>query len=84
MACWHGGYARGDSWRINSGITKIENHENAFIFHGSSGSVYRCDKIDYGLSTYGQNILDRLIFDSKKSKVDITVVPEDQIESLIV
>jgi len=44
-----GGYLDGDSWRINSGITKVEETESAFIFSGSSGSQYRCGKNSYCL-----------------------------------
>jgi len=46
---WSGGYMTGDAWRLNSGITKVEEHDGYYDFIGSSGSVYRCSKESYGL-----------------------------------
>ena len=44
-----GGYLTGDSWRLNSGITKVEEDDRAYYFSGSSGSTYRCGKNSYTL-----------------------------------
>jgi ribosomal protein L21E len=44
LAGWSGSYLNGDSWKLNSGITKIEQDNEYFYFHGYSGSVYRCHK----------------------------------------
>jgi len=44
-----GGYTTGDSWRLNSGITKVEEDDRAYYFSGSSGSTYRCGKNSYTL-----------------------------------
>jgi hypothetical protein len=49
LAGFSGGYLYGDSWRMNSGITKIEEDNKAYYFSGSSGSTYRCGKQSYGL-----------------------------------
>lgn len=49
LAGWSGGYTQGDSWRINSGVTKCEETEDTFEFYGSSGSVYSCSKGSYTL-----------------------------------
>lgn len=38
---WYGGYLNGDSWRLNSGITRIERDGELYLIHGYSGSVYR-------------------------------------------
>lgn len=46
---WSGGYTTGDSWRLNSGITRVEEDNDCFYFYGSSGSVYKCGKQVYGL-----------------------------------
>lgn len=50
LAGWSGGYTYGDSWRINSGIVKVVDDGDYVLFHGESGSVYKCHKDSYGLS----------------------------------
>lgn len=49
LAGWSGGYAQSDSWRINSGIAKVEEENHCLKFIGESGSVYICSKDSYGL-----------------------------------
>lgn len=44
LAGWSGGYLDGDSWRMNSGIVKVQEEGNHILFHGYSGSVYKCRK----------------------------------------
>lgn len=44
LAGWSGGYLDGDSWRMNSGITKIEISNDYYDFISDSGSIYRCSK----------------------------------------
>jgi len=44
LAGWKGGYTSGDSWKLNSGITKIEETEHVFNVYGYSGSIYSCYK----------------------------------------
>jgi hypothetical protein len=46
---WSGGYLSGDSWRFNSGITKVIEEDDRFLFIGTSGSTYACHKDMYGL-----------------------------------
>lgn len=46
---WSGGYATSDHWRMNSGITNVEEDDSYLYFSGSSGSVYCCHKESYGL-----------------------------------
>lgn len=58
---WSGSYLHGSSWRMNSGITRVEQSNETFDingrthiaqyfdFYGSSGSVYRCNAECYGL-----------------------------------
>lgn len=47
---WSGGYLDSDHWRLNSGITKVEDHETYWSFFGSSGSVYNVFKGAYRVS----------------------------------
>lgn len=49
LAGWSGGYATGDSWKLNSGITSVEEKDGAYYFYGSSGSCYICGKQSYCL-----------------------------------
>ena len=44
-----GGYTTGDSWRMNSGITKVDEDDRYYYFYGSSGSCYKCHKEAYCL-----------------------------------
>ena len=41
----------GSSWRLNSGIAKVENKDSLYFITGYSGSIYICSKSNYG--TYG-------------------------------
>jgi hypothetical protein len=55
---WSGGYLDGDSWRMNSGIEKVELDGEYFLFHGSSGSIYSCHRHSYGIrSPYNSSVL---------------------------
>lgn len=51
---FYGGYLDGDSWALNSGITKIEcdyiQDEPAYIIDGYSGSQYMVHPDDEGMS----------------------------------
>lgn len=62
LASWRGGYATGDYWRMNSGITRFEVEEDSpvYSFYGSSGSVYRCHEGMYGLSSLTYAIFTQL------------------------
>ena len=46
---WSSSYLYGDSWRLNSGIERVELEGDVYKFYGSSGSVYSCHKENYGL-----------------------------------
>lgn len=57
LAGWFGGFATGDSWKLNSGVTKVEEDGEFYLFYGYSGSVYRCHKNDYGLCGITSSVL---------------------------
>lgn len=60
---WSGSYIYGSSWRLNSGIERVEiGEDNRYHFIGASGSLYKCFPEMYGLrsSTFG-------VFDSMKN-----------------
>lgn len=53
---WYGGYGGSDSWRMNSGITKLIEEDDHYLFIGSSGSTYACHKDMYGANMYGYGV----------------------------
>jgi hypothetical protein len=59
LAGWSGSYLDGQSWKINSGITKVESDEDCYLFHGYSGSVYKCHKTGYGMNSIMMQVLSR-------------------------
>jgi len=74
FACWYGGYAGSDSWQMNSGIVKVESTDDYYVFHGYSGSVYRCYKNCYGTNGYGATVLQNFI---DKADYKIEIMPEN-------
>jgi len=62
FATWTGGYLDGDRWKLNSGISKVEQDENFYYFIGFSGSCYKCHKKGYGTATsWGLSVLNKII-----------------------
>ena len=61
LASFYGGYLDGDSWKLNSGVTKVEQDDKYYYFHGSSGSVYACHKESYGMSMYAMSIYNKFL-----------------------
>lgn len=68
---WYGGYTTGDSWRMNSGIERVEIDGDKVSFIGASGSVYNVHKEAQGLSMYTRGVLLSSIDQAKG--MDITV-----------
>lgn len=44
MGGWIGSYTGSDSWRICSGIERIEFDGTSYHIHNHSGSIYHCHK----------------------------------------
>lgn len=77
FACWYGGYAGSDSWKLNSGITKATLEGFVYSFEGSSGSVYECHKDTFGTSMYGWGVLSTMINQAEENGITIEVLPEE-------
>ena len=77
FACWYGGYAGSDSWKLNSGITKVTLEGYAYSFEGSSGSVYTCHKDSYGSNMYGMSVLSNMIDKASQNGITIEILPEE-------
>ena len=84
FAGWRGGYLDGDRWRLNSGITRVEEDDEYYYFYGYSGSCYKCHKNAYGLkneryyfSLYVQGVLADIIGKDNLSDINLEVMSED-------
>lgn len=60
LAGWSGSYLYGSSWRLNSGIIKVEEEEDSYHFNGHSKSSYLCHKDAYGITGDMAQILGQL------------------------
>lgn len=60
LAGWSGGYLYGDSWRMNSGVTEVTEDGDYLLFHGYSGSVYRCHKDNCRLTMANSGVYNQL------------------------
>jgi hypothetical protein len=60
LAGWSGSYLDGQSWRINSGIKQIQTEDDHYLFHGYSGSIYKCHKNGYGMNMIMGGIAERI------------------------
>ncbi len=62
FSSWRGGYLHGDSWRINSGIIRIEEDGDEAFIHGYSGSVYCINRENPGsLTSFTSSVLNDLL-----------------------
>ena len=77
VAGWNGGYLHGNSWRVNSGITQVEDYEDYFIFHGASGSAYTCHKQRYGMKMCNYPGLERVKAAVKDVNGTVEVMDEE-------
>ena len=79
FGCWYGGYGGSDSWRINSGIVKVTLDVDRlyYDFRGSSGSVYRCHTLSYGISGYGTGILQSMIDRANERNMIMEILTSD-------
>jgi hypothetical protein len=56
FAGWYGGFTNGDSWKLNSGITKIERDMKLIRFTGWTSSVYEVHEGGYGMGGYMSSV----------------------------
>jgi hypothetical protein len=78
LAGWSGGYLDGDSWKMNSGITEIEQDETYYSFIGESGSIYYCNKHSETVRMNISGVLNQLLerFPDKVSVVPVSDILE--------
>ena len=72
IGSWYGGYLYGNSWRMNSGITRVELSNGRILFYGYSGSCYECYPTNYGMHLESSGIVEQL---GKMTDVTVDVLP---------
>jgi len=77
FACWYGGYAGSDSWKLNSGITRVSREGYVYSFEGASGSTYECHTDCYGMNFYGGGVLMNMRETAAKNGITIEILSED-------
>ena len=48
------------SWRINSGINLVVDHDDEVHFYGYSGSLYVCNKDKFGVTPATHSVYDQI------------------------
>ena len=85
LSGWYGGFAKGDSWRVNSGITKVlpaQDTPEVLEVHGSSGSIYYCHKAVERTSGITESILRQMKEEAAKDgNYEVRTVP---VEGLVI
>lgn len=61
FASWTGSYTHGESWRLNSGCTSIEDAEDGYVVTGYSGTQYLLSKTHNYIRPYNKGVLDDMI-----------------------
>lgn len=77
LGSWYGGYTGSDSWRLNSGIEKIVEHDTYYDVYGYSGSIYKCNKCAIGMNAYASRVyanLKKELEESKKGTIEIVEI----------
>ena len=79
LAGWSGSYLDGQSWRINSGISKVVEDGDFYLFEGFSGSTYKCHKKSYGTNMIMSGIISQLL---EQKQYIAEVLPEQDFSKL--
>ena len=74
---WAGSYLGSASWRINSGIDRVTREGVYWLFHGASGSIYRCHQNAYGAHWFGASALQGMINNFSELKVEVLEDPPE-------
>lgn len=79
---WSGSYLYGASWKLSSGITKVNEFEDRYEFENFSGSLYVCRKNAYGMSGYMMSVFSSFEEDVKNSEnVSMEIVKEYDVQT---
>ena len=74
IGSWYGGYLGSNSWRLSSGITDFEEHEDYYLFYNRSGSVYTCFKSSVGMSSLAAGVIGDLSARADEHNLQLQVI----------
>jgi hypothetical protein len=78
IGSWYGGYLHGDSWRLSSGLERIEEDGDFYLMHNFSGSVYRCHKEVEGMHMTARGIILSAEKEGAENGVEVSVIDVEQ------
>lgn len=61
FSSWSGGFAQGDSWKLNSGSESIVEKKDYYLVYGFSGSLYKLSKSGGHINHYCRGILNKIL-----------------------
>ena len=61
FSSWSGGFAQGDSWRLNSGCESIVEKKDYYLIYSYSGSVYKLRKSGGHINHYCRGVLNKIL-----------------------
>lgn len=79
LASWYGGYLGSNSWKLSSGITKVEADPDTWQVHNHSGSIYVLGKKAHGMSMFTHSVLNSF----QKQAPQITLLSEEEAKELL-
>lgn len=80
---WSGSYLYGSSWRLSSGVTKIEDKNDDFIITNYSGSVYLCPKGRQTLAGMMHQVIDSFIQKAEREGGSIELITLEQAQEFL-
>jgi len=78
LGSWYGGYLDGDSWRLSSGLEKIEEDGEFYLMKNFSGSVYKCHKTSDGMHMTSSGVYQTIEQESKKVDIEVSLIGVEQ------
>ena len=78
LGSWYGGYLDGDSWRMSSGLERIEEQGDTLLMHNFSGSVYKVHKNMEGMNMIAASIFENAKEEGAKNNVEVSIVTVEE------
>ena len=78
LGSWYGGYLNGDSWRLSSGLERIEEDGDTYLMHNFSGSVYKVHKKTNGMSMLAASIFETAKTEGAENNVEVSIVTVEE------